>query len=144
MSLSRLESLKIKAKLLQKAKRKSGQEIPLKQAFEIIARSAGFGSWREMKEILEETEHFNPAHWSAQWKLWFASYEEALRELDKQPGTYLLPYQKHFFLCDENYLSSFGLKPDHADLMKVGRNWVEPKDPEAWQRLLKIIKKGSS
>lgn len=139
MPLSALESLKIKAKLLQKAKRKSGQEIPLKDALATIAKASGFSSWQELKDVYEATEHFSPRGWSAHWKTWYASYEEALKHLNESGG-YLLPYQKQFFICDAHYVELLGIAPDDPDLEKIGRNWVEPQDAQAWERVLKKIK----
>lgn len=139
MSLSALESLKIKAKLLQKAKKKAGRPILLKEALASVAKAAGFASWRELKEVYEATEHFSPRNWSAHWKIWYASYEDALRHLEGAGG-YLLPYQKQFFICDIHYIERLGIAADSPDLEKIGPNWVEPRDLEAWARVLKKIK----
>lgn len=135
---SALDSLKIKAKLLQKAKKKAGKPIRLKDAFETLARHAGFESWRDLKEVFEATELFCPPGTSAHWKTWYSSYEEALEHLKTGPG-YLLPYRKHFFVCEADYLEHLGVARDDADLEKVGRNWVEPGDAAAWTRLLRKI-----
>lgn len=137
--MSGLESLKIKAKLLQKAKLRAGKPIRLKDAFELIAQHAGFTSWRELKDVFEENEIFCPTGTSAHWKTWYGSYEEGLRHLQESQG-YLLPYRKHFFVCDADYLEVLGVERNDPDLLKVGRNWVEPADAEAWTRLVKKIK----
>ncbi len=142
MSSTRIESLKIKAKLLQKAKKRLGKPIQLKQAYEIIAKSAGFSSWRELKGVLDDTECFCPPKGRTYWNTWYSSYEKALAHLDKDGG-YLLPYQRHYFICDSHYIESLGIAKDDSDLQKVGVNWVEPKDPEAWIRLLKKINRKS-
>jgi hypothetical protein len=138
--VSRVQILKNKAKLLQKAKSKAGKPILLKDALEIVAKSAHFSSWRELKENLEANEPLWRPMSSAFWNVWYASYEEALKHLT--PGHYLLPYQKQFFICDFNYIKSFNLQEDDADLKRVGNNWVEPKDPQAWDRLWTKIKAG--
>jgi hypothetical protein len=132
--LSRLESVKIKAKLLQKAKARLGRPIQLKVAFQILAKIAGFESWREMKQTLQDSEEFVAPFSSAHWNVWYSSYEESKMHLQDHGG-YLLPYQKHFFVCDENYIKSLGIAIDDPDLQKVGFNWVEPKDPNAWSSL---------
>ena len=77
MSASRIDSLKIKAKLLQKAKKRAGNPIPLKDAFAIQASKSGCTSWREMKATLELHEILRPRHSSALWSVWYATYEEA-------------------------------------------------------------------
>lgn len=137
---TRLESLKIKAKLLQKAKKKSGVEIALKEALDQIAKLSGFENWRDLKENFEENNHFEISMSPAHWHVWYAKYDEALKHL-RESGGFLLPYQKHFFICNEDYIKELGLEINDADLLKVGQNWVEPKDLEAWARLKQKIKK---
>ena len=139
MSVSGIESLKIKAKLLQKAKKKAGKTIQLKEAFDIIAKTSGFKSWREMKELFEATEHFCPKGSTARWKIWFKNYEEALEQMKTARG-YLLPYRDHYFICDQDYIEFLGIEPNDADLTKVGRNWVEPSDSDAFLRLSEKIR----
>jgi hypothetical protein len=134
MPSSRLDSLKIKAKLLQKAKQRAGQPIALKDAYAILAKAAGYPSWRDMKATLEEHEALRPPKASALWNVWYASYDEAKRHV-LEHGGFLLPYQKQFFVCDEHYVQSLGLELDDPDLEKVGADWVEPEDPAAWGRL---------
>lgn len=140
MPVSRIQYLKNKAKLLQKAKARAGTPIQLKDALEIIAKNASFESWRDLKENLEE----NQALWwplgGALWNVWYASYEEALRDLSLKEGQYLLPYQKQFFICDIHYIKNLRIEENDPDLEKVGNNWVEPKDVLAWERLLSKIK----
>lgn len=136
---SSLESLKIKAKLLQKAKKKSGVSMQLKDALDTIARLAGFPNWRELKTVTEETEIFLPSPSSAHWKTWYASYEEALAHLAQGDG-YLLPYRKQFFICDIHWIEHLGVSRDDADLALVGRNWAQPVDRAAWERVVKKIK----
>jgi hypothetical protein len=137
---TRVQALKTKAKLLQKAKLKAGKPIRLKEAFAHLARMSGFSSWRDLKANLEQSEIFCPPGHSAQMKTWYASYGDAVSHLAARGG-YLLPYQKAFFLCDEGYLRFLGLSPNDMDLQKVGNNWAEPKDGPAFQRLLKKLKR---
>ncbi|MES2965214.1 MAG: hypothetical protein V4760_15115 [Bdellovibrionota bacterium] len=136
---SSLESLKIKAKLLQKAKKKIGQTLQLKDALDKIAQLSGFPNWRELKTVTEETEIFVPSPSSAFWKTWYASYEEALAHLAKGEG-FLLPYRKQFFICDIHWIEHLGIAASDTDLALVGRNWVEPLDREAMARLVKKIR----
>jgi hypothetical protein len=138
--LSRLESLKIKAKLLQKAKKKAGKEIALKDALQQIAQLSGFENWRDLKENFEENQVFEISMSSAHWHVWYASYNEALKHLH-ETGGFLLPYQKHFFICNEDYIKELGLAMSDNDLLRVGNNWAEPQDKEAWLRLKAKIKK---
>lgn len=138
MSGSSIDSLKIKAKLLQKAKKKQGQEIALKDAYAIIAKTAGYSSWKEMKDEYESADVLNPPKWSAQWKNWFASKEEALKHLTND--SYLIPYRKECFICDSNYIEALGILPNDLDLAKVGHDWTSPKDSNAWERLITKIR----
>lgn len=140
MAISQIQHLKNKAKLLQKAKARAGKPILLKDALEIIAKHANFASWRELKENLDENailvRHLGPSVWN----VWYASYEEALRDLNQIPGRFLLPYRKQFFICDIHYINRLNIDVGDADLKLVGNNWVEPKDSAAWDRLLKKMK----
>ena len=138
MSKTPLYSLRIKAKLLQKAKKKSGTNILLKDAFAILAKTAGFASWQDLKATLEANQIFCPNGHSAIWKNWYASYEMALSDLTATEN-YLIPYQKEFFICDQNYIQFLGLQIEDADLLKVGHNWVQPKDMKSFERLIKKI-----
>lgn len=132
---SSISSLKIKAKLLQKAKRKKGDEFALKDAYAVIAKTAGYSSWKEMKDDYETSDVLNPPQWSAQWKVWFASLDEA-REYFQSFGGYLVPYLNQFFVCDSNYINSLGIEMGDSDLLEVGRDWTSPANAEAWKNLL--------
>jgi hypothetical protein len=139
MSNSSIDSLKIKAKLLQKAKKKKGIDFPLKEAFSLIAKSAGYSSWKKMKDDYEMADILNPPRWSALWKIWLSSKEEALGHMTTK-GNYLLPYRNQFFICDINYLNALGVLEDDEDLLRVGNDWSDPQDKEAWKSLVKKLK----
>ena len=133
--MSRVESLKIKAKLLQKSKKKLGIIIKLKEAYGIIAKSAGFGSWREMKESIDQYALFRPAKVSLPyWNSWYASYEEA-KKYHRKNTEYLLPYEQQFFLCGLDYIEALGIDLDDPDLALVGTDWFAPKNVEAFERI---------
>lgn len=138
-SFSGLESLKIRAKLLQKAKVKAGLPFALKDALDIVAKGAGFANWRELKQSFDATELFCPVGTSAHWKTWYTSYDDARKHLSERGG-FLIPYRKHFFVCETHYLEMLGLTKDDVDLKLVGENWVEPRDSKAWDRLIGKIK----
>ncbi|PIK13984.1 hypothetical protein [Halobacteriovorax sp. JY17] len=122
MSKSSVDSLKIKAKLLQKAKKSKGEEIALKEAFKIIAESAGYNSWKDLKDSYELADLVNPPRWSAQWKKWFSTKEEALEFL--KSDEFILPYRKQFFVCDRDYLSGLDVDPDSTDFKCLGNDWT--------------------
>jgi hypothetical protein len=138
MLKSSISSVKIKAKLLQKAKSKSDSKFALKDAFAIISKAAGYNSWKEMKDSYDESDIFNPHNWSAQWKTWFATIDEARHNL--KPDHYLIPYRKQFFVCDRDYLRALGISSNDEDLMKVGNDWSAPMDFKSWENLKSKIK----
>jgi hypothetical protein len=92
-----------------------------------------------MKVDYELADILNPPRWSALWKIWFSSKDEALKHMASK-GSYLLPYRNQFFICDVNYLHALGLSENDQDLAKVGNDWSMPQDKVAWERLLKKIK----
>lgn len=142
MPVSPLESLRIKAKLLQKAKQRSGQTFALKDAFALIATTAGFRSWQEMKASIELHSALRPAGSSALWSVWYGSYAEGKAHIEAHGG-FLLPHQKQCFVCDADYIRHLGVSLDDQDLASVGNDWVKPADATAWKRLLgKIMQKG--
>jgi len=65
---------------------------------------------------------------------WFSSYEAARSSLESDGG-FLLPYEKHFFVCESDVISAMGLEPDDPDWEKIGRDCVSPADAAAFQRL---------
>lgn len=142
MALSRLDSLKIKAKLLQKAKQRTDPQFPLKAAYELIAKTSGYETWRAMKQDIERHEVLRPRGASALWNVWFPTYEEA-KQHQAEHGGYLLPYQKQFFICDQDYIANLGLALDDPDLRLVGPDFVRPADENAWKRLIRKIEAGA-
>ena len=65
---------------------------------------------------------------------WYATYEEARGSLDRHGG-FLLPYQKHFFICQPEVISALGLDPDDSDWEKIGYDCAQPRDAAAFARL---------
>ena len=65
---------------------------------------------------------------------WFTDYDEA-RAFFEKDGRYLLPYRDQFVITEAGGIRELGLDPDDPDWEKIGRDWVKPKDPEAWERL---------
>jgi hypothetical protein len=137
MLKSSVSSIKIKAKFLQKAKMKTDSCFALKDAFAVISKAAGYASWKEMKDSYDESDIFNPPKWSAQWKIWFASIEDARNNL--KPENYLVPYRNQFFICDIDYLKSLGIELDDPNLKKIGNDWSIPKDLHSWEALKRKI-----
>jgi hypothetical protein len=65
---------------------------------------------------------------------WFTNYAEALASLEAEGG-YLLPYKTQFFVTLREGVRELGLDPEDPDWERVGFDWVQPRDNEAWQRL---------
>lgn len=65
---------------------------------------------------------------------WFRNYTEARASLEAEGG-YLLPYKNHFFVTLTEGIRDLGLDPEDPDWERIGWDWVQPKDREAWERL---------
>jgi len=65
---------------------------------------------------------------------WYSNYEEARGSLDRHGG-FLLPYQKHFFICQPEVISALGLDPNDPDWEKIGYDCAHPGDAAAFERL---------
>ena len=66
---------------------------------------------------------------------WFTIYAEARASLELEGG-YLLPYKSQFFVTLSEGIRDLGLDPDDPDWARIGCDWVQPKDTEAWERLM--------
>jgi len=65
---------------------------------------------------------------------WYANYDEARASLEADGG-FLLPYQKHFFVCEPEVISALGVDPNDPDWEKIGHDCARPRDAEAFARL---------
>jgi hypothetical protein len=65
---------------------------------------------------------------------WYANYEEARQSLGRHGG-FLLPYQKHFFICQPDVIAALGLDPNDPDWDKIGHDCAHPLDAAAFERL---------
>lgn len=65
---------------------------------------------------------------------WFSNYEEARAALESGGG-FLLPYRRHFFVCQPEAIRAMGLDPEDPDWEKAGRDGARPADAEAFGRL---------
>ena len=120
------------------------QEARLKHALTVVALEGGYGSWRALKASAEKTgsllggPYRGPAMYARGLDVfvnrWFVSYEEARDSLEKQGG-FLLPYKSQFFVCEEGVIRALGLDPDDPDWQRIGYDWTEPRDRQAWLRL---------
>ena len=65
---------------------------------------------------------------------WFSNYDEARRSLESEGG-FLLPYRRHFYVCQPEAISAMGLDPEDADWELIGRDCARPSDAVAFERL---------
>ena len=65
---------------------------------------------------------------------WFSNYEDARKSLESEGG-FLLPYRRHFYVCEAGAISAMGLEPDDPDWERIGRDCARPADEEAYRRL---------
>lgn len=121
MSVSTIESLRIKAKLLQKPKARAGNPVALKDAYSLIARTAGYQSWQEMKATVEAHEILRPKNFSLTTTR-YSTYAEGKAHILANGGS-LIPYQKQYFVCEASYLSALGLDLSDPDIEKVGSDY---------------------
>ena len=65
---------------------------------------------------------------------WFSNYEEA-RAARAGGGGFLLPYRRHFFVCEAEVIRALGLDPEDEDWGRVGWDCARPADEAAYARL---------
>jgi hypothetical protein len=65
---------------------------------------------------------------------WFSNYDEARAARDGGGG-FLLPYRRHFFVCEPDVIRALGLEPEDADWERVGWDCARPADAAAYRRL---------
>ena len=61
---------------------------------------------------------------------WFSTYTEARNSLETDGG-YLLPYKRHYFVCEADVIRALGLDPEDRDWEKIGRDGAHPTDQQA-------------
>lgn len=122
--------------------------IRLKHALAVVAAENGYASWRAAKDAAEaktwqvDRERVRPgremyeAGMDVLLNRWFASYGDARASLGGRPG-FLLPFDRQFFICEEEGILLLGIDPGDPDWERIGWDWVEPADREAWTRLKK-------
>ena len=86
-----------------------------------------------MNEVEEDSIWYQP-NLDVFLNRWFSSYADARHSLESEGG-FLLPYKKHFFVCEAGVIRSLGLEPDDPDWEKIGRDFAKPADEEAASRL---------
>jgi hypothetical protein len=65
---------------------------------------------------------------------WFSNYDEARGSLETHGG-YLLPFKRHYFICEAEAIRTMGLDPEDSDWKRIGWDGARPADQEAYARL---------
>jgi hypothetical protein len=119
--------------------------IQLKHALAAVAAELGYATWTDCKRRLEipakqrvDTDRFFKARGCGFLNRWFARYDEARASLESHGG-YLFPYRHQFFICETGLLAELGVDPADPDWARIGRNWVQPQDVEARDRLERML-----
>lgn len=105
-----------------------------------VAKRVGFRSWTHARDVLERSERtdrgtlmYRDSH-GAITNIWCASYTEARQARTVSSG-FLLPYKHQFQIVQAPYIKWLGLDPSDPDWDAIGRDWIEPKDVDAWTRI---------
>lgn len=121
-------------------------DVRLKHALAVVALEHGYESWLALKAAADANKRAPAAATSHPGRemyapgmgfllnRWFAHYADARASLTAQGG-FLLPFDRQFFICEAEGIRVLGLDPDDPDWERIGRDWVQPKDEAAWQRL---------
>jgi hypothetical protein len=124
------------------------QQVKRRQCLSVVARQLGFVSWDHARAVLTSCEHpqqpqdfgtlLYPGTCAGHYNIWSASYEEA-REIRAAHGGYLLAYKRQFLIVEDGYIDSMGLDPADPDWERMGRDWVQPGDIAARERLYRKL-----
>jgi hypothetical protein len=112
--------------------------IRRKHALAVVAAEQGFESWSALKAAMtprfDVEAAFRAGINCGCLNRWFTRYDEA-RESLRIEGGYLFPFRTQFFLCESGFIEAMGLDPADPDWERIGRDWVEPRDPAARERI---------
>ncbi|MCA8954304.1 MAG: hypothetical protein KDE27_32650, partial [Planctomycetes bacterium] len=54
-------------------------------------------------------------------------------------GDYLLAYRRDFLVVEHHYVRTLGLDPEDPDWQRIGRDWAQPGDLAARERLFRQV-----
>ena len=115
-------------------------DVRLKHALTVVAAEADFASWAQLKSLCERdvvpatTPPMHVSRMDSMLNAWFADHAEA-REARQRHGGFLLPYKRQFFVCEAEGIRLLGLDPDDPDWARIGFDFAQPEDTDAWARL---------
>lgn len=111
--------------------------VQRKHCLTAIALKLGAKDWNELQASLCASvgEDFGTLlHVTGYWNIWSASYAEAIT-IRADHGGYLLPYKRQFMIVEDHYLDGLGIDARDEDWERIGRNWVQPSNAHARDRL---------
>lgn len=124
-----------------------GPDIRRKHALSVIAAELGFESWTALKAACEQDETrpfeigsiFDKHSTSVFLNHWCRTYEEAAA-IHADVGGFLFPYRSQFVVAPAGVLEAHGIDAHDPDWERIGRDWVRPRDPVAYARLLQRVR----
>lgn len=111
------------------------KKAQLKHALHLIANKHGFECWNNLKAYFEKTGQTMFNMHSGFLNQWFANYVEAKSYLGNHQTEFLLPYKKHFVVCNFDCIEYMGFDTQDNNWALIHHNWVEPEDYQAWEAL---------
>ncbi len=126
-------------KRIEKA-RGTDEVIRRRHCLATLAREFGFDGWAQLVRAWSEPGPspqgtlLYPWSGGAHWNIWSVDYSEAC-EIFAEHGGFLLGYRDQYFIVESAYVDELGLDSGDPDWQKMGRNWIEPRDLDARDRL---------
>jgi hypothetical protein len=137
----RFQILEAWRKFSAKEIRDTRAAITLKDAQRVVALENGSPSWDELEKatadvpIAFRTSRLFPEKSDVFLNRWYRSYHDAQTAHQAEPDLLLFPHGDQFVLCEPALIGWIGGDPRDPDWEKIGRDWVQPKDENAKQRL---------
>ena len=113
--------------------------VKLKHAYAVLAIENGFPDWAQLKDAIIENDCLYRYSCVAYVHSWFKDYSEAKHYFELNGG-YLISFWKDYAVCGPEYISCIGLGSYEALWEKIGYNWVQPKDIEAYSKLKSLAR----
>jgi hypothetical protein len=118
----------------------SATDVKRRHCLTVVAREFGFDHWLHAVHVLTGVavrdfgKLLYPSRCEGRTHFWSVSYADA-QQVRAQDKGYLLPYQRQCFVVTEHYIKALGLDPLDPDWELIDRDWIQPREPQARQRL---------
>lgn len=118
----------------------------LRHALNIVASEAGFKHWEHARTIFSGAAHAGEdmgSFWHDRQahgftNHWFASYAQAKTQLELHTESYLLPYQKQFFVAELPCIAQLGLADSSGLWQAISHDLVAGYGSPAWLALCEL------